>query len=140
MEFAREGGGTARARSAARRSRRHSGEKVIAMRHVRFRAFLTLDAAGGSEPYREYPSGSHDLMIHCGRLDKPAVRQLFPAAIYSDDDEPLHSGDTDVLATVELSDEHACEFLGPGQHIMLWNGHDCGHGVISRQDVVLRPF
>lgn len=117
-----------------------SGEKVVAMRQFRFRAFLTLDAARQDEPDREYPSGSHDLMIHSGRLDEPALRQLFPAAIYRDDDEPLRPGDADVLATVVLSDEHACEYLGPGQHVTLWNGHECGHGVISRQEVVLRPF
>ena len=110
------------------------------MRQFRFHAFLTLDAAGGEEPAREYPSGTHDLMIHCGKLDEPALRQLFTAAIYPDDDVPLHSGDTDVLATLELSDQDACEYLGPGQHITLWNGHDCGHGVICRREVVLRPF
>jgi hypothetical protein len=31
--------------------------------------------------------------------------------------------------------DDACAFLGPGQHITLWNGHDCGYGVISRREV-----
>jgi hypothetical protein len=110
------------------------------MTQFRFLAFLTLDATAQGEPNREYPSGSHDLMIHCGRLDEPALRQLFPASIYREDEEPLRPGDSHVLATVELSDEHSCEFLGPGQHITLWNGHECGHGVISRREVTLRPF
>lgn len=114
------------------------------MRQFRFRALLTLDPATAGEdeddPGREYPSGSHDLMIHCGRLDEPALRQLFPALIYTDDDLPLRPGDTDVLATVVVTDDDACDYLGPGQHITLWHGHECGHGVISRQEVVLRPF
>lgn len=103
------------------------------MSHYRFLALLSLDAAAQGEPDRVYPSGSHDLMIRSGRLDEPAVRKYFPASIYRDDEQPLHPGDASVLATVEVLDDQACAFLGPGQHITLWNGHECGHGVISRR-------
>jgi hypothetical protein len=99
----------------------------------RFLAFLTLDATAQDEPSRQYPCGSHDLLIRCSRLDEPAWRHYFPASISREDDQPLMPGDDSVLATVEVSDDQACSFLGPGQHITLWNGHDCGHGVISRR-------
>lgn len=103
------------------------------MSHYRYLAFLTLDPAAQGEPGRLYPSGSHDLMIRCPRLDEPAVRRYFPASIYRDDAQSLHPGDTNVLATVEVLDDEATSFLGPGQHITLWNGRECGHGLISRR-------
>jgi hypothetical protein len=99
----------------------------------RFLAFLTLDPPAQDEPNRQYPSGSHDLMIRCHSMHWPALLQYFPASIFRDDDEPLRPGDDGIWAAVEVSDEDAPEFLGPGQHITLWNGHDCGHGVISRR-------
>jgi hypothetical protein len=98
-----------------------------------FLAFLSLDATAQGEPSRLYPCGSHDLMIRCTRLDEPAVRRYFSASIYSDDQQPLHPGDAGVLATLEVLDDEATAFLGPGQHITLWNGRECGHGVISRR-------
>jgi hypothetical protein len=109
------------------------GEKVTAVSNFRFLAFLTLDAALAEEPLRLYPSGSHDLMIRSSRLDEPAVRRYFTASIYPGDEQPLHPGDTGVLTAIEVTDKQACAFLGPGQHITLWNGHECGHGVICRR-------
>lgn len=108
-------------------------EKVNAVSHFRFLAFLSLEDPAQGEPGRMYPSGSHDLMVRCSRLDEPAVRKYFPASIYRDDEQPLHQGDVGVLAAVEVIDDQACSFLGPGQHITLWNGHECGRGVISRR-------
>jgi len=108
-------------------------EKVNAVSHFRFLALLSLDAVAQGEPKRQYASGSHDLMIRCSRLDEPALRKYFTASIYRDDGQPLLPGDNGVLATVEVLDDQACSFLGPGQHITLWNGHECGHGVISRR-------
>jgi hypothetical protein len=100
--------------------------------NFRFLAFITLDEAAPEEQ-RLYPSGCHDLMIRCCRLDEPALRRFFTASIYPSDEQPLHPGDTSVLSAIEVTDEQACAFLGPGQHITLWNGHECGHGVISRR-------
>ena len=31
------------------------------------------------------------------------------------------------------ADDEASAFLGPGQRVTLWNGHEIGHGVISRR-------
>jgi hypothetical protein len=104
-----------------------------AVSRYRYLAFLSLDPAALGEPARLYPSGSHDLMIRCCRLDEPAVRRIFSASIYRDDEQPLHPGDTGVLAALEVLDDEAPSFLGPGQHITLWNGHECGHGVITRR-------
>jgi hypothetical protein len=106
---------------------------VTDVTQFRFQALLTLDATAQDEPFRQYPSGSHDLMIRSGRLDEPALRHYFPASISREDQQPLKPGDSGVIATVEVSGDEACAYLGPGQHITLWNGHVCGHGVISRR-------
>lgn len=103
------------------------------MTHFRFLALLTLDPEAPDEPHRLYPSGSHDLLIRCTSLREPARHQYFPASIYRDDDKPLTPGESEVLVAVEVEDEDPSSFFGPGQHITLWNGHDCGHGVISRR-------
>lgn len=103
------------------------------MTQFRYLAFISLDGAVQGELPRQYPSGSHDLLIRCSRLDEPALRHFLRASIYRDDDEPLKQGDCDVLATVEVSDDDSCAFLDAGQRITLWNGHECGHGVISRR-------
>jgi len=72
-------------------------------------------------------------MVRCGNLDQPATLRYFPAAVCRADEQPLASGDADVMVTIEVADDEAGEFLGPGRHIALWNGHDIGHGVISRR-------
>jgi hypothetical protein len=106
---------------------------VVTVSNFRFLAFITLDATPSGEPQRLYPCGSHDLMIRTSRLDEPALRRFFTASIYPGDDQPLHPGDASVLSAIVVTDADACSFLGPGQHITLWNGHECGHGVISRR-------
>ncbi|MGH3275697.1 MAG: hypothetical protein ACRDNZ_15405 [Streptosporangiaceae bacterium] len=103
------------------------------MRQYKFRALLTLDPPERDGAVKEYPSGTHSLMVRCGRLRRPAEHRYFPAEIYRIDEQPLKPGDTGVVATIEIDDEEACEFLGPGQHVTLWNGRDCGHGIISRR-------
>ncbi len=103
------------------------------MRLFKFRALITLAAAGQNGLTRQYPSGTHSLMVRCSRLDKPALRRYFPTVIYRDDEQPLKPGDSGFVATIEVPDDEACAYLGPGQHVTLWNGSDIGHGVISRR-------
>jgi hypothetical protein len=43
------------------------------------------------------------------------------------------TGGAGVVVTIEVADDAATAFLGPGQHVTLWNGGDIGHGVISRR-------
>jgi hypothetical protein len=103
------------------------------VRQYKYRAVITLDGAAPDSTARRYPSGTHAVMIRCGHLTSPAQRRYFPAAIYRLDDQPLAPGQTGVLVTIEVTDDEAGAFLGPGQRVTLWNGHDIGHGVISRR-------
>ena len=107
--------------------------EVCSVRTYKYRALITLDRAGPVGPARHYPPGTHALTVRCARLDKPALLRYFPTAVYRADGQALTPGDADVVATIEVADEEAGEFLGPGQHITLWNGHDIGRGVISRR-------
>jgi hypothetical protein len=72
-------------------------------------------------------------MIRCSHLTIPALSRYFPAAIYRLDDQPLAPGQVSVVVTIEVADDEAGAFLGPGQRVTLWNGHDIGRGVISRR-------
>ena len=103
------------------------------MTGYKYRALITLDATGAGGSARQYPLGTHKLMVRCSNLAHPATLRYFPAAIYRADEQPLAPGDADVIVTIEVADDEAGEFLGPGQHIALWNGHDIGRGVISRR-------
>jgi hypothetical protein len=110
-----------------------SPEEAHDVRLYKFRALITLDSAGTDRGARQYPSGTHSVMVRCGRRDEPAIQKIFPAAIYRADGEPLAPGDSGVVVTIEIADDEACAFLGPGQHVTLWNGSDIGHGVITRR-------
>jgi len=106
---------------------------VDLVRLYKFRALISLDGGKSAGPIREYPSGTHALMVRCRRLGAPGLLRYFPAAIYRADDGPLSPGDKQVVVTIEIADDQACEFLGPGQPITLWSGSDIGHGVVSRR-------
>lgn len=104
------------------------------MRLFRFRALLSLDPAGlGRRDPQEYPCGTHALMVEAAPLGRAAGQRCFPAAIYRVDGRPLRRGEPSVVATIEIADDAAGEFLDAGQHFALWNGTETGHGVISRQ-------
>lgn len=103
------------------------------MRLYKFRALVSLDGSEPEGPPRPYPSGTHSLMVRCSRLGEPAEQRYFPAAIYRTDDGSLNPGDKRVVVTIEIADDEACGFLGPGQRVTLWHGRDLGHGVISRR-------
>lgn len=103
------------------------------MRQYKYRAVVSLDGAAGNAPAKEYPSGTHAVMIRCSNSATPAQRRCFPAAIYRPDDRPLAPGEAGVVVTIEVADDRASAFLGPGRQVTLWNGHDIGHGVISRR-------
>jgi hypothetical protein len=110
-----------------------SREEVALVRLYKFRALISLDGREPEGPARSYPSGTHSLIVRCARLGQPAVQRYFPAAIYRTDDRPLNPGDKGAVVTIEIPDDEACDFLGPGQPITLWHGSDIGHGVISRR-------
>lgn len=104
------------------------------MTHFRFLALLSLDPEAQTDPPpRPYPSGTHDLMIRASSLSEPSRHQFFPAAIYREDGQALTPGDSEVVVAVDIDDDEVGDFFGPGQQITLWNGHDCGRGVISRR-------
>jgi len=99
----------------------------------KFRALINLDGRDPDGAPGSYPSGTHSLMVRCARLGQPAVQRYFPAAIYRTDDRALNPGDKGVIVTIEIPDDEACDFLGPGQPVTLWHGSDIGHGIISRR-------
>jgi hypothetical protein len=102
------------------------------VRHYKYRAVVALDDAAPGTPCRPYPSGTRSVMIRCSHRREAGLCRYFPAAIYRCDEQPLTPGETGVVVTIDIADDEASAYLCPGQRVALWQGHDIGHGVISR--------
>jgi len=101
------------------------------MRQFKFRALLTLDAPAPGRQVRQYPSGTHALMIHAWQIGDLSHDKYFPAMILRDTEEPLQQGERAVV-TVTVDGDDALSYLDAGQKFTIWGG--CGgHGVISRR-------
>ena len=101
------------------------------MKTFKFRALLTLDPPRADRPARQYPSGTHSLMVHIGKVGTLPCDKYFPAVIARDAEQPLLQGQRAVV-TVTVFDDDAALYFGSGQTFTIWGG--CGgHGVISRR-------
>ena len=102
------------------------------MKQFRFRALVTFDAVTPDRPARQYPSGTHALMVHIRQSASAGGDMLIPAVITQDDGKPLRPGMHPVV-TITLTSHGTAAPLDAGQHFALWGGDDIGHGIISRQ-------
>lgn len=103
------------------------------LKQFKFKAIVSLDACGEQQPGEQYAAGTHSLMVRAPYRHIRGVRRYFPAIIARDDGRSLKPGDSDVVVTVAVADDEACDYFCPGQPITLWNGSDVGHGTISRR-------
>jgi hypothetical protein len=101
-------------------------------RRFKFSALVTLDAAGdASQPRRQYPSGGRGLMVLAPSAVRPTQHQFFPAVFYTDDDRPLRPGDKAVPVIVSVPDDDAASYFRSGQHFMVWDRKEIGHGTVA---------
>lgn len=101
------------------------------MKPFMFRALITLGPAAHDSQGRDYPSGTRAVMVRASSLARPMRWTCFEALI--ERDEPyLQHNDREVV-TITVTDDKAEAFFAPGQRFTLWNGHDIGTGVVSRQ-------
>ncbi len=101
------------------------------MKQFKFRALVTLDPPAPGRDGRQYPSGTHALMIHACQIDDFSRDKYFPTVIACDAEQPLQPGER-MVVTVTVADDDALLYLGAGQQFTLW-GASGGHGVISRR-------
>ena len=102
------------------------------MKQFRFRALVTFDAIAPDRAARQYPSGTHALMVHIRRSASAGSDMFFPAVITQDDEKPLRPG-MHTVVNIALTSDGAAAPLDAGQHFTLWGGGDIGHGIITRQ-------
>jgi len=102
------------------------------MKQYKFTALVTLDQAG-EKPGMECQDITHSIMVKCGNLRHPELRRYFPALIWRADEQPLRPGDSNVIVTIGITDDDACDYFACGQQVTLWNGRACGHGTIARR-------
>ncbi|HET9899119.1 MAG TPA: hypothetical protein VFQ44_29695 [Streptosporangiaceae bacterium] len=101
------------------------------MRVFKFRALLTLDPPAPGEDARQYPSGTHSLMIHVQHVGDLPCDKCLPATISCDVAQPVLQGERRVV-TLAVADDDALVYLAPGQAFTTW-GACAGHGLISRR-------
>jgi hypothetical protein len=101
------------------------------MRSFTFRALISLGAAAHDSRGRDYPSGTRAVMIRASS-PRTAHWKYFEARIERDEEPCLRHDDREVV-TITVTGDQAEAFFAPGQRFTLWNGHDVGTGVVSRQ-------
>ena len=97
-------------------------------RRFKFSALVTLDAEPSG---RRYLSGATGLMVLAPSAERPTQYQLFPAVFFSDDDRPLRPGDKGVPVTISVPDDDASSYFRSGQHFVVWDGAEIGHGTVA---------
>lgn len=98
----------------------------------KFRALLTLEDASHGGIEADLPINAGRLIIR-GHSRNTVLSKAFTAVLRSDDYEPLHAGDRFRVVTLTVDDALAADFLMPGGRFELWQGHDLGHGTITRR-------
>jgi DNA-directed RNA polymerase subunit RPC12/RpoP len=95
----------------------------------KFSAVIGMEKAGRG--HRQYNSRASGLMVRAANVERPAVRQYFPAVVFTEDGRPLVPGDHGIDATISVPDDNAAAFFQPGQRFALWDGTDVGHGTVA---------
>ena len=80
------------------------------MRVFKFRALLTLDAPEAGQDARQYPSGTHALLIHVHHVGDRPCDKCLPAVISRDTGMPLLQGERSVV-TLTVADDDALAYL-----------------------------
>ena len=102
-------------------------------RRFRFSALVTMDAGPSA---RQYLSGVPGLLVRAPSAERPTEQQYFPAVFFSDDDRPLRPGDKGVPVTISVPDDEASGYFGSGQHFVVWDGSEIGHGTVAHRLVL----
>jgi len=98
-------------------------------RRFKFSALVTMDAS--ERTGRRYMSGATGLMVLAPSVERPTQHQFFPAVFFSDDDRPLRPGDKGVPVIISVPDDDARGYFRPGQHFIVWDGAEVGHGTVA---------
>jgi hypothetical protein len=98
-------------------------------RRFRFSAVVTLDGTGRIR--RQYLSDAPGLVLHVSSCEQPALRQYFPALVHTEDGQALRPGDKGVRVAISVPDDDAASFFQSGQHFIVRDGGDIGHGTVQ---------
>ena len=100
------------------------------MKRYKFRALVTLHAAGDGRPCPELgPSPCR--MILRGWSDESGRSQLFTVLISCENDEPFGPGCPRAKVTLRVAGDDVADYLGAGRRFGLWLGGEVGEGVVT---------
>jgi hypothetical protein len=103
-------------------------------RRYKFSAVVTLETAGPAR--RQYLSGVPGLVLHAPSCQPPARHQYFPAIVNTDDNRPLQPGERGVDVVISVPDDDASSYFRSGQHFIVWDGAEIGHGTVAQRLVL----
>jgi hypothetical protein len=96
----------------------------------KFSAVVTMEPPGRG--HRQYDSRASGLMVLAANIERPAMRQYFPAVVFTEDGRPLLPGDRGIESTICVPDDNASAFFQSGQRFVLWDGAEVGHGTVAQ--------
>ncbi|KAB8194042.1 hypothetical protein FH608_017785 [Nonomuraea phyllanthi] len=102
--------------------------------NVKVRALITLLPPEEGGLSHQLPSRTRSLIVRGRHQEGHEVHSRpFPAAISTEDEQPLRPGDKDHIVSMLIHDDAAVDYLRPGEGFQLWYGHEVGSGVVSRR-------
>jgi hypothetical protein len=101
------------------------------MKRRKYQALVTTLPRAAGESGAVIPSPGHRVVI---RAYDPAAQaaRLFSALVTRCDDSPV-PGRPQIIVTIDVVGDDVDSCLAPGTTFTVWQGHDVGHGVVTRR-------
>lgn len=102
------------------------------MKRYKFQALVTLHAAGDGRPCPKLEPAPRRMVLR-GWSGETGCSQLFTVLVSSEDDGPFRPGSPRAEVTLRVAGDDVADYLGVGQHFVLWMGGEVGEGVVTRR-------
>ena len=114
------------------------------MQRYKFQGLLTVDppprngaqgGPGGTPAPRPafLPTGVLQRMVVSGEHRETHARRIFSALVATSPDGAAVQDGSHVIVTISLFCDDPGDYFRAGDDFALWQGHDVGHGVVTRR-------
>src|SRR5487761_1079494 len=100
------------------------------MRRYKYRALIKIDPPAGEADRTSLPAAGCRLAVRA-RHHQTRTSKFFSALVTATD--PLRPADASAEMTLTGLDDDVPDYLEAGDTVVLWRGHDIGHGIITRR-------
>lgn len=102
------------------------------MRRYKYQALIQMDPPPDGEDGMPPPTAGGRLTVRAYHRQTHRPK-FFTALVTTADGAPLRPVGHSVPMTLTVLGDDVLDYLGTGDHLALWRGHDIGHGVITRR-------